>query len=72
MYFWNYRPSKSWLDHSLNSAVSEHELTLDMWKRSKYLQKLHQSTFIMFFIILREVDFESVSPSVKRNLRVLY
>ena len=50
--FRNYRLGKSWLDLSLNSAVSEHGLTVNMWKRSNYLQNLHESDFIMFFIIL--------------------
>ena len=67
MYFRNYRLWKTWLDHSPKSAVSEHALTVNMWKRPKYLRKLHKSTFIMFFIILREIDFENVSPSVRWN-----
>ena len=60
---------KIWLDHSLKSAVWEHALTVNVWKRANYLQNLHESAFIMFFIILREVDLENVSPSVKWNLR---
>ena len=34
----------SWLDISLKSAVSEHALTVNMWKRPKYLRKLNEST----------------------------
>ena len=49
MHFWNYRLWKSWLDHSLKSAVSEHALTVNMWKHPKSLWNLHESTFIMFF-----------------------
>ena len=40
-----------------------------MWKRPKYLQNFHETVFIMFFIILREVALENVSPSVRWNLR---
>ena len=40
-----------------------------MWKHPKYLRNLDESTFIMFFIILREVDLENVSPSVRWNRR---
>ena len=39
-----------------------------MWKRPKYLLYLHDSAFIMFFIILIEVDLENVSRSVRWNL----
>ena len=53
------------LDHSLKSAVWEHALTVNMWKRPKYFWNLHESTFIMILIILREVDLENVSPSVR-------
>ena len=56
---------KALLDHSLKSAVSEHALTVNMWKRPKYLQNLHESAFIMFFIILNEVDLENVSPGFR-------
>ena len=48
MFFRNYRIWKSWLDHSLKSAVSEHALTVNMQKRPKYLRNLHESTFIRF------------------------
>ena len=49
----------------LNSAVSEHALTVHMWKRAKYFTNLHESALIMLFIILTEVDSESVSHSVR-------
>ena len=65
MYIRNYRLWKSWLDHSLKSAVSEHALTVNMPKHRKYLQNLHESAFIMFFIILRELDFEIVWLSIR-------
>ena len=41
--------SKSWLDHSLKSAVSEHFSTVPMIKFPKQLWNLHDSTFIIFF-----------------------
>ena len=69
MYFWNYRLWKSWLDHSLKSTVSKHALTVNVWKRPKYNRNLHESALIMFFIVLREVDLENISPSVRWNLR---
>ena len=37
----------------------------NMWKRPKYLPNLQESAFILFFIILREVDSENVSPSLR-------
>ena len=36
-------------DLSVKSTVSEHALTVKMWKRAKYLQNLHESTLIIFF-----------------------
>ena len=60
MYFRNYKLWKSFLENSLKSTVSEHTLTMNMWKRPNYLQNFHESAFIMFFIILREVDLENV------------
>ena len=49
MYFPNYRLWKTYLEHSLKRVVSEHALTLDMWKPPKFFWNLHESTFIMFF-----------------------
>ena len=40
---------KTWLDHSLESAVSEDPLAVDMLKRRKRLRNLHEGTFIIFF-----------------------
>ena len=37
-------------------------------KTSQILAKYHENAFIMFFIILRKVDFENVSLSDRRNL----
>ena len=48
MYFRNYRLSKTWLDHSLKSAVSEHNSLVNMLKGLKHLGNLHENTFILF------------------------
>ena len=40
-----------------------------MWKRPKYLRSVDESAFIMFFIIVREVDLANVSPSVRWNFK---
>ena len=69
MYFRKYRLWKSWLGHSLKSCVSEQAFTVNMWKCPKYLQNLHESLFIIFFMILIEVDLENMSPSVWINLK---
>ena len=49
MYFWNYRLWKISSDHSVNSAVSEHTLTVNMWNCPKYFQYLYESLFKMCF-----------------------
>ena len=41
--------SKSWLDHSLKSAVSEHPSTCKKLKVPKHFWYLHESTFIIIF-----------------------
>ena len=69
MYFQNWRLWKSGSEHSPRSVVTEHVLTVNMWKRPKYLRNLHDSAFIMFFIFLREADFENVSPSFRWYIR---
>ena len=48
-YFRNYRVSKTCLDHSLISPVSEHPSTINMLKCPKQLWNLHDTTFIIFF-----------------------
>ena len=48
-YFRNKRLWKSSLDHCLKSAVVGNSLTVNIWKRSKYMQNLHGSAFVMFF-----------------------
>ena len=49
MYFRNYGLSKTWLNHSLKSAVSDYPLTVNMLKGPKHLLNLHESIFISFF-----------------------
>ena len=49
MCFRNYRLSKTWLNHSLKSYVSEPPSTFNMLMDDKHLWKLHESTFIIFF-----------------------
>ena len=41
--------SKTWLDHSLKSAVSEHPSTGNKLNVPKHFWNLHDSTFIIFF-----------------------
>ena len=69
MYFRNCRLWKSLSKNSLKRIVSEQALGVNMWKRLKCLWNLHEYDFMMFLIILREVDFENVSRSFRRNLR---
>ena len=40
---------KTWVDHSLKSAVSEHPLAVNMLNGYKHFRNLHDSTFIIFF-----------------------
>ena len=49
MYFQNYRMSKTWLNHSLESAVLEPPSPVEVLIGTKHLSNLHQSTFIIFF-----------------------
>ena len=49
MSFGNYGLWKAWLERSLKSPVSEHALTVKMWKRRKCMENVHMSTFIIFF-----------------------
>ena len=61
MYFENYRVSKTWLDHSLESAVLEGPSTVNMLKGAKHLWNLHESTFINIFFTLRRNKFKNIS-----------
>ena len=49
MYFRNYGLSKTWLDLSPKSPVSEHPSIVNMLKGAKHLWNLHERTFISFF-----------------------
>ena len=62
MYFRNYRLWKTWLDHSLKSALSEHALTVNMWKHPNCLRNLDESPFIIFFSQFSRKLIWNVSP----------
>ena len=62
----------SWLDYSLKNTVSEHPLRVNMLKGTKLLQNLNQSTFIIFFITLRQLALEYASLSDMLNLMVAW
>ena len=57
MYFLNYRLSKTWLDLSVENAVSEHLSTVNMLTGPKHIWNLHESTFIEFFRLSEEKWF---------------
>ena len=61
------RPGKTWLLKCLKSLASGHPWTVNMLKCSKHCWYLHDSTFITFFIILREPRLENVSLSETWN-----
>ena len=54
------------------NPVSEHPLTVNILKGPKLLQNLHENTFIIFFITLREPGLEYASLSDMLNLRVAW
>ena len=54
--------SKTWLDHSLKSAVSEHPSTGNKLNVPKHLWNLHDSTFIIFFHHSEEKWFGNYLP----------
>ena len=72
MYFQYYKLWKPLLENSLKSTVSEHALTVNMWKRPKYLPNFHESVFVMFCIILSKVDLENLWCSVRWNLSSVF
>ena len=49
MYFRNYWLSKTWLNHAVESAISEPPSTLNVLMCAKHLWNLNGSTFIIFF-----------------------
>ena len=69
MYFTNYRLWKTSLDRFVKSVVSEHALTVNMWKRPKYFRNLHDSALMIFFHYSQEFELEIASPSDSWNLR---
>ena len=64
MYFRDYRLSKSLLENSLKSTVSEQALTCNMWNRRKYLLHFHENPFIMFFLLFWVNLIWNMSPLV--------
>ena len=56
MYFQDYRRRKTLLLKWLKCPVSEHPSIVNMLKDSKHCWNLHNSTFTIFFINLREID----------------
>ena len=60
---------KTSLDKCLKNLVLEHHLTVNMRKGPKHSWNMHHSTFIIFFITLREIEFEDVSLIDIWNLR---
>ena len=65
MYFRSYRLSKTWLDHSLKSAVSEHPLIVNMLKSPKHLCNLDERhVFSSCLFIMRDMSFYHVFSSL--------
>ena len=65
MYFRNYRLSKTWLDQSLKSAVSEHPLIVNMLKSPKHLCNLDERhVFSSCLFIMRDMSFYHVFSSL--------
>ena len=62
MFFRSYRLSKSWLEHSLKTAVSENALTVNTWKCPKNLWNIHGTTFIMCFYDIERSWFRKCLP----------
>ena len=63
MYFRYYGVGKKWLYNCLKSLVSGNPSRVKMLKGPKHCLNLHESTFIIFFITLGEIEFENVSVS---------
>ena len=62
MYFGDCRLSKTSLDHSLKSIVSEHPSTVNLLKCLKHFWNLHENTFIIFFNHSEEKWFGKYLP----------
>ena len=63
---------KTWFDHSLKSAVSEHALAVNMLKGHINLWNLHESTFVIFFDRSDLKDLENISHIEVWNLKGVY
>ena len=61
MYCRNYRLPKTWLDHSLKSAISEHPSSVNMLNGPKHLRNLNEGIFIRFSTTLKRNDLENIS-----------
>ena len=68
MSFQNYRLWVTSSDHSAESTISKHALTVNMWKCPKHLPNLHQTTFIMFFLSSWRKLIWKMSPLVLREI----
>ena len=72
MYFRNYRLSKIWLNHSLESDISEPPSTFDMLMGDRHVWKLHESSFIIFFDHSEGKKFAKYLPYWIWNLRRVF
>ena len=67
----SYRLRKTRLNKCLKSRISEHPSRLSILKGAKHSWNLHDTTFIILFITLRESDLENVSLSDMWYLRTI-
>ena len=72
MYFQNYSLLKRSLNKSLESPVSEHLSTVNMFKGLEELWNLHDSTFSYFIITLEDFELENDSLSDTWNRRTVF
>ena len=61
MYCRNYRLPKTWLYHSLKSAIPEHPSSVNMLNGPKHLRNLNEGIFIRFSTPLKRNDLENIS-----------
>ena len=69
MYFRDYRLSKTWLDHSLESPVSVPPSIINVLMGAKHLWNLYEGTFIIFLMKLKGNDLQNISFIGILNLR---
>ena len=72
MYFQNYSLLKRSLNKCLESPVSEHPSTVNMFKGLEELWNLHDSTFSYFIITLEDFELENDSLSDTWNRRTVF